>query len=294
MSPVGLSVFVLNGARKVYWHEHSQRELAEIIPKLDVVIVPTGSTEIHGPHLGVGNDIVSASRVCEETAKIMYPRVLVVRAVWVGHAPHNMCTRFPGTITLTPETYIRVLYEVADSLTKHGVKRIVFVNGHGGNVAPNILACAKIREELHNVRGVDIEVGALSYWDVIPTQVWDEVLEVGEKKVDPIGHGGEAETSILMAIAPQMVRTDYMKPPDPRPHGFPHDMMSRLWRAWYQDEYNPDGNSDDPRFASARKGEKLLDAAVKGTVAALEELIKYKPVQGHQYPTNEKRASSGF
>jgi creatinine amidohydrolase len=279
----------LNAERKVYWHENSQRELAEIIPKLGVVIVPTGSTEIHGPHLGVGNDIVSASRVCEAVANMMYPRALVVRALWLGHAPHNMCRHLPGTITLTSETYIRVLYEVADSLWKHGVNRIMFINGHGGNVAPNILACQKIREEIHSLHGVDIQVGALSYWDTIPSAVWEEVLEVGNTQVDQIGHGGEAETSILMAIAPQMVRTEYMKKPDPRPHGFPYDMMSRSFRAWYQDEYNPDGNTDDPRLASATKGKKLLDAAVKGTVAALEEFIKYRPVQDHQYPTNERK-----
>ncbi len=218
----------------------------------------------------------------------MYPRVLIVRALWLGHAPHNMSARFPGTITLTPETYIRVLYEVADSLWKHGVKRMMFVNGHGGNVAPNILACQKIREELYNLHGVDIQVGALSYWDVVPSTVWKEVLQIGNTEVDQIGHGGEAETSILMAIAPELVRTDYIKAPDPRSHGFPYDMMARSFRAWYQDEYNPDGNTDDPRVASTTKGRKLLDAAVKGTISALEEFIKYSPVQDHQYPTNRK------
>lgn len=266
-------------AKKVYWHEHTMKELEEIVAKLEAVIIPTGSTEIHGPHLGVGNDILSTSRVCEDVAKIMYPRVLVLRALWVGYAPHNMCKSFIGTITLTAETYIQVLYEVAESLQKHGVKRIVLVNGHGGNVEPNIVACRKIREELHTKYDVDIEVGCLSYWDVIPPEVWKELLEVGELN---IGHGGEAETSILMAIAPHAVRKDYFKEPDQRPHGFPRTM--RISRAWYQDEYNPDGNTDDPRFASREKGEKLLKVAVEGTVQALEELIKYRPVKAHQYP----------
>jgi len=255
------------------------RELAEIVPKLEIVIIPTGSTEIHGPHLGVGNDILTASRVCEDVAKIMYPRALVCRALWVGYAPHNTCKPFTGTITLRAKTYIQVLYEVAESLMKHGVKCIVFINGHGGNVEPNIVACRKIREELYYHYGIDLEVGCLSYWDVIPTEVWKEVMESGELR---IGHGGEAETSLLMAIAPQAVRPDYLKAPDPRPHGFPRAM--KVQRAWYQDEYNPDGHTDDPRFAKKEKGEKLLDAAIKGTVEALEDFIKYEPVQAHQYP----------
>jgi len=273
----------LSELKKVYWHEHTYKELAEIIPKLEVAIIPTGSTEIHGPHLGVGNDILSSTWVAEKVAKIMYPRAIVVNVLWIGVAPHNMCKPFPGTITLTAETYMRVLSEVVESLLKHGVRRVVFLNGHGGNVAPNITACREIREMLYYKYGVNMEVGALSYWDVIPDEVWREVLEVAPEQ--RIGHGGEAETSILMAIAPHAVRTDYMVPPDTRPRPRP-----KIFRAWYQDEYSPDGHTDDARAASKEKGEKLLEAAVKGCVAAIEDFITFKPVGTrthpgeHQYP----------
>jgi len=274
---------MMSGMKKVYWHEHTYRELAELITKLEVALIPTGSTEIHGPHLGVGNDILSCTRVAEDVAKIMYPRAVVVNALWVGVAPHNMCAPFPGTITLTAETYMRVLCEVAESLLKHGVRRIVFVNGHGGNAAPNITACREIREQLHYKHGVNLEVGTLSYWDAIPGELWKAVLEIAPEQ--RIAHGGEAETSILLAIAPQAVRPDYIRPPDTRPRRTP-----RISRAWYQDEYNPDGHTDDPRAASKEKGQKLLEAAVKGYVEALEEFITYKPVGTrthpgeHQYP----------
>ena len=273
----------MSGIKKVYWHEHTHRELADLIPKLEVALIPTGSTEIHGPHLGVGNDILSCTRVAEDVARIMYPRAIVVNALWVGVAPHNMCAPFPGTITLSAETYMRVLCEVAESLLKHDVRRMVFVNGHGGNAAPNITACREIREHLYYKYGVNLEVGTLSYWDVIPAEVWKEVLEIAPEQ--RIAHGGEAETSILLAIAPQAVRTDYMRPPDTRPRSSP-----RIFRAWYQDEYSPDGHTDDARVASKEKGQKLLEAAVKGYVEALEEFITYKPVGTrthpgeHQYP----------
>lgn len=268
----------MSEAKKVYWHEHTMSELAEMIPKLEVVIIPTGSTEVHGPHLGVGNDILSASRVCEEAARIMYPRVLVARAVWVGFAPHNMCKPFKGTLTLRAETYVQVLYEVAESLQKHGVKRILFLNGHGGNVEPNLVACRKIREELHYRYGVDIEVGCLSYWEAIPKETWEEVMEVERG----IGHGGEAETSILMAVAPQAVRTDQIKEPAQRPRG--STAQIKVHRAHYNDEYYPDAHTAGAHLASREKGEKLLKAAIEGTVAALEEFIKYKAVQQHHYP----------
>jgi len=272
-----LEVCGMSEVKKVYWHEHTQKELAEVIPKLEAVLVPTGSTEIHGPHLGVGNDILSCTRITEDVAKVMYPRVIVANILWLGVAPHNMCETFPGTITLSAETYMRVLYEVVESLQKHGVRRVVFINGHGGNEAPNQTACREIREQIYYKYGVNTEVCTVSYYSLIPNEVWNEVLEINPKGT--IAHGGEAETSILLAIAPQAVRMDLARAPDPRPRPRP-----TIFRAWYQDEYNPDGHTDDARVASREKGEKLINAAVNGIVAAMEELIKYKPVGTRAHP----------
>ena len=264
-------------AQKVCWHEHTQLELQQILPQIDVVLVPTGSVEIHGPHLGVGNDILSCTRVAEEVARIMYPRILVMHALWLGVAPHNMTAQFPGTITLTARTYMLVLQEIVESLLKHGVKRVVFINGHGGNEAPNITACREIREHLHYKCGMDLQIGTLSYWEVISPEVWSQVLEINPQ--GRIGHGGEAETSILLAVAPQAVRMDLVKPPDPRPR-----LAPPFFRAWYQDEYSPNGHTDDARAATKEKGEKLVNAAVKGIVAALERFIEYKPLGTQAHP----------
>jgi creatinine amidohydrolase len=279
----------MSDATKVYWHEHTQAELLGILPQVEVVLVPTGSTEIHGPHLGVGNDILSCTKVAEEVAKVLCPKALVANALWLGVAPHNMTAQFPGTITLTAQTYMLVLQEVVESLLKHGVRRVVFLNGHGGNEAPNVTACREIREHLHYKHGVQVEVGTLSYWEVIPPEVWGEVLEINPK--GRIGHGGEAETSILLAVAPQAVRMDLVVPPDPRTR-----LTPPFFRAWYQDEYSPNGHTDDARPARKEKGEKLLAAAVKAIVAALEQFIKYKPVGtqahpgAHLYPASPGRS----
>jgi creatinine amidohydrolase len=273
-----------DGLSKVYWHEHTQAELADLIPDLGVALIPTGSIEIHGPHLGVGNDILSCTRIAEEVAKILYPRTIVVNVLWVGVAPHNMTASFPGTLALTAETYLRVLREVVESLVKHGVRRIVLLNGHGGNEAPNVTLCREIRVQLYYKFGVNLEIGALSYWEAIPDEIWTEVLEVAPER--RIAHGGEAETSILLAIAPNAVRMDLVKTPDPRPRP-----QSPFFRAWYQDEYNPDGHTDDARAASQEKGVELLRAAVQGIVDALAAFMEYRPVGtrshpgGHRYPT---------
>ncbi len=262
---------------KVYWHEHTHQELQELIPQLKVAVIPTGSTEIHGPHLGVGNDILSCMRVAEEVAVKMYPRAVVVNVLWVGVAPHNMTAAFPGTISLSATTYMQVLREAVESLVKHGIRKITLINGHGGNEAPNITACREIRETIYYQYGVDVEIGTLSYWDVIPGKVWDQVLEQEPQR--KIGHGGEAETSILLAVAPRAVRLDLVRSPDSRPRPPPP-----FFRAWYQDEYSPDGHTDDARAAHIDKGRKLLKDAVTGTVAALEDFITYRPVGTRNHP----------
>ena len=267
----------MKNEKKVRWEEHTQLELQNTLPQLEVALVPTGSVEIHGPHLGVGNDILSCTRVAEEVAGILYPKAIVVNALRLGVAPHNMTAQFPGTITLTATTYMLVLRETVESLLKHGVRRVVFINGHGGNEAPNITACREIREHLYYKHGVDMEIATLSYWDVIPSEVWNETLEINPE--GRIGHGGEAETSILLAVAPHAVRMDLAKAPDPRP-----GLEPPFFRAWYQDEYSPNGHTDDARSAGRQKGEKLLEAAVKGTVAALERFIQYRPVGTRKHP----------
>ena len=101
---------------------------------------------------------------------------------------------FPGTITLTAETYMRVLSEVVKSPIKQGVKRVDFWMVMAAT-SYLTLQLAEIREMIYYKYGVDIEVGTLSHWNV----VHDEVLEVASEQ--RIGHGGEAKTSVLMAIA---------------------------------------------------------------------------------------------
>ena len=101
-------------------------------------------------------------------------------------------------------------------------------------------------------------------------------------EIDPdrrIGHGGEAETSILLEVAPHAVRMDLALPPDTRPRP-----AAPFFRAWYQDEYSPNGHSDDPRAATKEKGERLVSAAVDGVVTALKRFVDYKPVGTQAHP----------
>jgi creatinine amidohydrolase len=104
-------------------------EVEEALTRTDMVIIPVGSIEQHGKHLPLGSDIIAALEVSKLIAQ--EADLLVAPAVLAGISGHHM--GFPGTITLSPETFEAVLYETASSLISHGFGKIVFYNGHGGN-----------------------------------------------------------------------------------------------------------------------------------------------------------------
>jgi len=114
---------------KNYLPHMTSEEFAQAMKKTDMVIIPIGSVEQHGKHLPLGTDFYSAN----ETAKLIAQQVdvLVAPVLMLGLAKYHM--GFPGTMTLSPETFEAVLYESAQSLISHVIKKIMLYNGHGGN-----------------------------------------------------------------------------------------------------------------------------------------------------------------
>ena len=99
-----------------------------------MAIIPTGSVEQHLNHLFIGMDINSATRIAQDLAEKFSDDVIFYRPLNAGIAEHHMA--FPGTMTLRVNTFIGVLTDIVESLIRGGVKKILFINGHGGNVEP--------------------------------------------------------------------------------------------------------------------------------------------------------------
>ena len=112
------------------WAELRWPEMKQLDRANTVVILPTGSMEQHGPHLPLQVDHFIANRLAEDLEKRM-PEVLILPPVWAGASAHHM--DFPGTITLRPRVFIDLLREICGCLRHHGFRRIVLLNGHGGN-----------------------------------------------------------------------------------------------------------------------------------------------------------------
>ncbi len=244
--------------RRVLLWESTRKEIREGIQsgRLKAAIVPTGSTEQHNEHLAMIQDTASAVLVAQQAALQLWPQVTVATPVAVGISPYWM--ERPGTLTLRPETFLAMVYDICDSLRHHGLKTIFIVNGHGGNDKPLKEHLAEFRSKL----GVHID--ACSYWEAYfdekNRQETARLMEAGLENVP--GHSAEFETSFALAAFPERVHragVDYEKV-----------------KLHLQD---PKDAADDRRYyyeslkARAEKGEVLIRIAVDWVADQLRRMI---------------------
>lgn len=229
--------------KRIFIPEMTWTEVRDLLPKTQVGIIPTGSTEQHGPHLPLQSDITFCLYLCKKAAVDTYPLALVSPPVAIGLSKHHM--KFAGTLSLTPETFINVIYEIAASLQHHGITKVAIINGHGGNQNAIKIAAKTIYDRLN------MAAASLSYWDLLPTEVAQKVVET------PVpGHSCEFETSLSYVIQPELIRNNAIVDSD-------HIKLNRYQKLMAKSSIEicstgvPRG---DPRLASREKGEQLIDA----------------------------------
>ncbi|WP_280535446.1 creatininase family protein [Halopenitus sp. POP-27] len=221
---------------------------------IDAALVPVGSTEQHGPHAPLGTDALTAAAVATKTAdryataESRSGDLLVAPTIPVGIAEEHR--GFDGTLWVSPDTFRAYVRETAASLVHHGIDRVVFVNGHGGNVD----ALAEVARRFS--RDPDHGGYAVAF-------TWFEA--VGEHTGD-MGHGGPLETALLRATHPDLVRED-------RIAAAAADAADR-WGKWVagvnlehdSDAFTANGVVGDPREGDRERGERLLDLASESLV----------------------------
>jgi creatinine amidohydrolase len=244
--------------RKVLLWESTRKEIREALEegRLKAAIVPTGSTEQHNEALAMIQDTASAVLIAQQAALQLYPQVIVSTPVPVGISPYWMNRK--GTLTLRPETFLAMVFDICDSLRQHGIKTIFIVNGHGGNDQPLKTHMAEFRSKL------GITIDACSYWDAyhsseaIQAEV-NRIMQGGLASVP--GHAGEFETSFALAAWPERVHregVDYEKA---------HLTLS-------PEELKGDRKGYyDSLLATAEKGELLIPIAVDWVAARVRSLI---------------------
>ena len=163
-------------------------EFAAIPASNRVVVLPVGAIEQHGYHLPLCTDAMNVEAVALDAAR--NERVLVAPTLDYGVSPNHMS--FPGTISLTQRTLVRVLVDIGDSLVSHGVPGMLLLNGNGGNAESMRFACAELRTRLQTV-----QIGFSDIGDFRPSV---------EPRSGIIYHADEVETSHALHVNPEAVK----------------------------------------------------------------------------------------
>jgi creatinine amidohydrolase len=228
--------------------------------------VPTGAIEQHGPHLPLDTDTFLCTSVATAAAERACGGgpVLVTPAVSFGSSEHHMA--FAGTVTLRTETFRQAVAEICASLARHGFRRLLVVNGHGGNTA---LLAAAIQQ-----LGFEAPVHAVTvdYW----TLARDVIADVRDSGPGGMGHACEFETSLMLHLRPESVRRDRIvrEIVAPRHSHEQFDLFEKsgLSAHWKTHELSHSGVMGAPDLATEEKGRRLFDACVEGLAALIEEL----------------------
>jgi len=238
----------------VEWAHLAYPDIAAADKERTVVVLPIGSIEVHGPHLPLGQDTLVAYMVAVEAAR-RSPPALVLPPLFYAYAPENR--NFPGTISLSGSTLMKLLEEVCDEVYRNGFKRILILNGHGGNTALLNLFVREMQE-----RGKRY---LLYVWSDPFGDLWRLVNEIRE--TEPVGHADEIETSLALHLFPQYCRLERVE--RPARLGPPHVVEgARTMADWIC--YAVEGYLGDPRAASPEKGRRLFE----GLVARIAKLIE--------------------
>jgi creatinine amidohydrolase len=248
----------------MFWSELTWAELPERIEAArQAAILPIGATEQHGPHLGTGMDFVLADHLCraasQRTAIPMLPTLPY--GCSLGHS-----RRWAGTIAVQPITLIELVKEIGDWTYHSGVRRLYIVNTHVTNVAPLRCALEMLRAEHDDMMVSVLNSATLS----------ERVRQFHFADGDD-WHANDAETSLMLAMAPEMVRAEHLDSADDG------DRTAGLVFSHPVNRTSLNGVTGTPSQASAAKGREWFDWMVEDLCALLQRGQDEQPPLPHSY-----------
>jgi creatinine amidohydrolase len=239
------------GPSEVEWRKLRADQLREMARADAIVILPVASLEQHGPHLPVEVDSMLGETVAVRAARKVTERgshVVVLPVLWTGLSEHHMS--FGGTITLGFPTFSAVVEDVCRSVLRHGFKRIVLLNAHGGNEN----ALRTITDELTPKLGAPIV--QFTYWYAAAVAI-ARILETQSALM----HACEAETSMMLAVRPELVAMDRVGLAKANSTPDVSDVVGAGVYRWRTvAARSASGVIGNPEAATAEKGERLFDA----------------------------------
>lgn len=257
-----------------YWSDLSTRDFAQLDTARAIAVLPVAATEQHGPHLPLSVDAdlaegVIASALPHLSADLP---VLFLPAQAVGFSPEHQ--RFAGTLTLSAHTIISLWTEIGEAVARSGVKKLVLLNSHGGQVGLLDTVARDLRARL------DMLVYSVN-WFNLPLGAEVEGLFSADEHRFGI-HAGQIETAMMLALKPQRVvmaqAQDFASASRERAARHPilgNGRSAKL--GWQMQDYNPAGAVGNAAAATAAQGRSVLDAAGRALAQLLAEIDRLPP-----------------
>jgi creatinine amidohydrolase len=224
-----------------------------------VVLLPIAACEQHSHHLPTITDTVLVTAVADGTEATRPAEILQLPTLWLGASHHHL--RFGATLSASVDTHTEILCEIVEPLLEDGYQRVMILNGHGGNIDTMQMALRQLQPDWR-----EVILAAASYWDLAAK----ELAELAEGPRKSMGHACEFETSMMLALRPELVRKDQIRDDPPSDNA----ALRGLYLAEDMYQRTDHGCVGYPALASAEKGRKFLDAAIARTAEVVGELLR--------------------
>ena len=238
--------------------EATWQDVAALDHDRAVLIAPYAACEQHGPHLPYFTDAFLVTAVAEGVEQRLGDAVLLAPTQWLGASSHHL--PFGGVLSAPVDLHVRLITDPLREYLRRGWRKILVLNGHGGNIDTYHVALRNLHDEFP-----ESHLLGASYWEAAEAQIAARME--GPKK--DVGHAGEAETSLMLAVRPDLVRmekrSDCLRHLRPELDGLyvPFDMKGRT----------REGADGYPSFANREKGEGMLAAIIERVAEVARGLI---------------------
>jgi creatinine amidohydrolase len=240
------------------FHEMTYPELRQVRRDRSVVLAPIAACEQHSHHLATLTDTVLVTAVADGVESLLPAEVLQLPTLWFGASHHHL--RFGATLSARVDTHIDMLFDLVEPLLEDGYERLLILNGHGGNIDTMQVALRRLQPRYR--RRI---LSAASYWDLAAGEL--AALAEGPRKV--MGHACEFETSMMLALRPDLVRKEAIRNDPPREDA----TLRGLHLAEDMFQRTDHGAVGYPELAGAEKGRTFLAAAVERTAEVVRALL---------------------
>jgi creatinine amidohydrolase len=251
------------------WEELSAPDLDRLDRDRTVVVLPVGSVEQHGRHMPVGTDTILAHSVALAAAERLQD-IAVLPPPWYGFSAHHM--RFPGTVTLRAETMMALVEDIAASVIAHGFRRLLIVNGHGGNNGVIDVLASTLGHRFYG----KARIASLTYFQLALAAI----AELRESRPGGMGHACEFETAMMQHVRPDLVAIERaaVTYPDVGSDYLTTDLLGSSVVRTYHDfgDLSESGTLGDPSPATPEKGLRFHDAVVGELVRFIEDFTQWK------------------